>query len=492
MKYLLNLILATFLVCVAVAADGPLAISGGNNVSGTTVDTSTFLSNNAAVPWTNTVGVTVTSTLTNDLSKLVARYKLNSDLVDATNANNGTNNGGVFISGQAGNALQLHGTNSANLPRVTAITNLGKANYTMMSWFNATAAQSGWGVTLSTNAGAANYQLIYIIAGGAASFSEGGGANHVDGVADLRGAWHHVTGVKSNATMYLYIDGVLTGTPVVSTFNTNVAGAGGSPSFGYPLYGDTVHKIALDDVMLWSTNLSAAQILSIYNAGAEGAVLGPTVNNLTLGSGVTYPDGTVQTTAAGVGSVGLSNVLANSFNAGAQPITNATIMRLGADIATDADSAFATHGIKISHTGDSHVDFISMGGSGFIQEMFREQTNGAGNVVAKCTWGLADNLLGVPNACFSSSLTPFVWVNNTSSYPHAILMELDVTNGNLFITGYAVATNGFKFYSNTAPTAASIGGTVGAKTNHLVQNVGGNLVDYYSDGTTLWSKQLVP
>lgn len=44
----------------------------------------------------------------------------------------------------------------------------------------------------------------------------------------------------------------------------------------------------------------------------------------------------------------------------------------------------------------------------------------------------------------------------------------------------------------TAPTAAQIGGTVGSVTNHMLVNVGGGLIDYYSDGTTLWSKQLSP
>lgn len=44
----------------------------------------------------------------------------------------------------------------------------------------------------------------------------------------------------------------------------------------------------------------------------------------------------------------------------------------------------------------------------------------------------------------------------------------------------------------TAPTAAQIGGVVGSVTNHAIVNINGALMDYWSDGTTLWSKQIAP
>lgn len=66
--------------------------------------------------------------------------------------------------------------------------------------------------------------------------------------------------------------------------------------------------------------------------------------------------------------------------------------------------------------------------------------------------------------------------------------------GTAAVKGTVTATNGFYFPqgTNTAPTAANIGGTVGSVTNHLMKNVGGVLIDYWSDGTTLWSKVLAP
>jgi lysophospholipase L1-like esterase len=59
--------------------------------------------------------------------------------------------------------------------------------------------------------------------------------------------------------------------------------------------------------------------------------------------------------------------------------------------------------------------------------------------------------------------------------------------------GTVTATNGCYFpMITTAPTAASLGGRVGSVTNHQVANVNGLLIDYWSDGVTLYSKQLAP
>jgi (2Fe-2S) ferredoxin len=68
-----------------------------------------------------------------------------------------------------------------------------------------------------------------------------------------------------------------------------------------------------------------------------------------------------------------------------------------------------------------------------------------------------------------------------------------IPGGTLTVGSTISATNGYYFpQQSSAPTAASIGGTVGSVTNHLMLNVNGLLIDYWSDGTTLYSKQLAP
>lgn len=64
--------------------------------------------------------------------------------------------------------------------------------------------------------------------------------------------------------------------------------------------------------------------------------------------------------------------------------------------------------------------------------------------------------------------------------------------GNLWLGGTVLATNGYWFTNQVAPTAGQVGGIVGSRTNHLLKNVGSALIDYWSDGTTLYSKQLAP
>ncbi|MES2367007.1 MAG: hypothetical protein V4563_14120 [Pseudomonadota bacterium] len=61
------------------------------------------------------------------------------------------------------------------------------------------------------------------------------------------------------------------------------------------------------------------------------------------------------------------------------------------------------------------------------------------------------------------------------------------------IYGTNVSANAYSYPMTTvAPTAALIGGTVGSVTNHMLKNVNGALTDYWSDGTTLYSKVLGP
>lgn len=64
--------------------------------------------------------------------------------------------------------------------------------------------------------------------------------------------------------------------------------------------------------------------------------------------------------------------------------------------------------------------------------------------------------------------------------------------GNLWVGGTVLSTNGYWFTNQSAPTAGQVGGTVGSRTNHMLKSVGSALIDYWSDGTTLYSKQLAP
>jgi lysophospholipase L1-like esterase len=96
-----------------------------------------------------------------------------------------------------------------------------------------------------------------------------------------------------------------------------------------------------------------------------------------------------------------------------------------------------------------------------------------------------------------------VWLNGLDLSPSSDHAWLGFTNGppyrgwfggsisNLYSS--SITANTVHFPMNVAtPTATSIGGVVGSVTNHLMLNVHGRLMDYWSDGTTLYSKQIAP
>ena len=58
------------------------------------------------------------------------------------------------------------------------------------------------------------------------------------------------------------------------------------------------------------------------------------------------------------------------------------------------------------------------------------------------------------------------------------------------LPGQGASRRWTQFIEDIAPTAAEIGGSVGAKTNCVLRNVNGALFKFWSDGTTVWSEEI--
>lgn len=110
--------------------------------------------------------------------------------------------------------------------------------------------------------------------GGLIFFSNGGGNNTPSAGAGAvwDGAWHQVTGVFDGSSNYLYLDGHEIG-QTAATYKTP---ADGTPFvFGVATPTDsTIYQGSLDEVRLYGTNLTAAQVLNSYLTDLGGTLVG--------------------------------------------------------------------------------------------------------------------------------------------------------------------------------------------------------------------------
>jgi hypothetical protein len=191
------------------------------------------------------------------------------------------------------------------------------------------------------------------------------------------GSWEHVAVTKTGTTATLYINGaqVGSGTVATTTSNSNNMVIGGRNDFisGYYLNG------SIDEVRLYNSALTTAQIAGDYSAGVSGLEFAQTMPPLTPGTSVTYStDCVVRTDAAGYQlSIQQPSLLLNSDNvttlpaiSGAsigspQPWTEGTTKGFGFTVTagTDLESAWGAGPYNYAAVPASDTVFHSRGSS---------------------------------------------------------------------------------------------------------------------------------
>lgn len=117
------------------------------------------------------------------------------------------------------------------------------------------------------NAGS-NFNFYFGRVGTKISMYVGGGFQHADMNQPNDGAWHHVVGViytSPSKNIEVYLDGAIVGSPVSWSTTGGTGGdfrIGGNADASSELWTGTI-----DEVAVYPTNLSAAQILNHYNVG---------------------------------------------------------------------------------------------------------------------------------------------------------------------------------------------------------------------------------
>lgn len=208
-------------------------------------------------------------TLTVGTPALVARYAFEGDATDSSgNGNNGTLSGGPpFVAGRIGNqAVNFNGTN-----QYVTIPIPIRTNFTIAFWVNTTANSTGtvWttglGMISGDVAGVANDFGISLITNGVVGFGVGNPNTTLPSAVSINnGQWHHVavTRTSSSGLMTVYIDGVQSAT---TNGPTGVRDAPAAMRIGSILSGGGFFSGSIDEVRIYNTVLSAAEINALAN-----------------------------------------------------------------------------------------------------------------------------------------------------------------------------------------------------------------------------------
>lgn len=201
-------------------------------------------------------------------------WTLNTNGTDAISGNTVTVAGGTvnFVSGAGRNyAEYVLGEQSS-----TTTTDLSGGKLTLSFWAEAGTPYTYFGNTYNsfiTFGKSGQYFSLYLLNGKIRSYhTSSGGSSDNRGTVNVPSGWNHyaVTFNSITNTKVIYLNGVaqsLTGGGYSGTFSsaqtTFLGNISSSSSFRQNGGG-------LDDVGLWSRDLSASEILQIYNAGVSG------------------------------------------------------------------------------------------------------------------------------------------------------------------------------------------------------------------------------
>ena len=215
-------------------------------------------------------------------SGLISYWKLNetsgSIFKDEMNKNNASGNvSPVPVLGQISGAQQFNGsTTKLNITANPSFDFGNKSNFSVEFWYKGSSAPSTvksavgrnisstgakWWVGLNANDGKARFYM-----------SAGGKSGAVNGSVITDGKWHYVTATRNGSTgsLKIYVDGVLKAS---STVNPTVGFASSTDylNIGW-LNFQSVYTLngALDEVAIYSKELSSSEIQQHYSNGIKG------------------------------------------------------------------------------------------------------------------------------------------------------------------------------------------------------------------------------
>jgi hypothetical protein len=208
-------------------------------------------------------------------ANLVLHYEFEGNANDSSGSgNHGDPNGGTFVSGNIGQAIELDGVDDYVAIRNLNYTSSGHTQVSVCAWIRTSNPFNQTIVTFDRN----SFWRLEINGDGAEDGQVGWCVMTNSGQADFGsrtrvddGQWHHVTGVFDNGKLMVFIDGIQDNSTIAgSTFGTGITrygfvsarseadvfdGAQNSPA--WPFAG------SLDDIRIYDRALSQAEIVNL-------------------------------------------------------------------------------------------------------------------------------------------------------------------------------------------------------------------------------------
>ena len=210
---------------------------------------------------------------------LVGHWKLDNDLTDSAGTHNGTMVGTeTHVFGEVGKAVSLNGASQVTL----GVGAVPTSAYTKSAWV--------WCAGSATNSilsgdDATSRHVLWVPASNGGLLSAGHNGNYTvvqDNIPLALSNWVHVAVTYDSAvnggTLKLYKNGVLVGGSQAIASNVTAATATSANIGGFN--GNGYFNGIIDDVGVWNTALSDAQILAIYNSGLKHVPLDRTTNSV--------------------------------------------------------------------------------------------------------------------------------------------------------------------------------------------------------------------
>lgn len=214
---------------------------------------------------------------------LVAWWSGDGNAKDLEGHNDGfTQNGASFAAGKVGQAFTFSSNNS-DYVGFTDAPSLHVREFTIDAWVNFAGVNLGHALSIFGKAVGGGYSNSYVLwyQDGALRGATGGPDSATAlayGWAPEVGTWYHVAYKFDGATHALYVDGV----QVASAPNTQYPEYDVHPPLMGGDYGNgsviDFFEGQMDEVDLFDRALTDAEILSIYQAGAEGKSRGPSLS----------------------------------------------------------------------------------------------------------------------------------------------------------------------------------------------------------------------